>query len=219
MAAIAGALTLAVVWNRADASRHGGAALAMAAATALLVTPLFVPRSSLVARACWCALMVLGSIAGILVLAVPDWPWRALLLTGTTAFAWSMAIAWGASLGTGGRGEEAARWSALAVLLLMALAPVWAGPLLAQIGSDSGLARALLAANPLVAVSSAAGYDVLRSPWFYHHSVLGSLRLRYPGPGEIAVIDALLLLIPLLLPALTWRRGPGYPKTHLESLL
>jgi hypothetical protein len=221
IAGIAAALTLAVAWTRADASRHGGAAVAMAAATALLVTPLFVPRSSLIGRACWCALLVLGSMAGILVLAVPDWSWRALLLTVTTAFAWSMAIAWGASLGagTGVRGAEAARWSALAAALLLALAPVWAGPALAQLGSDSGLARALLAANPLVAVSSAAGYDVLRSPWFYRHAVLGSLRLRYPGPAEIAAIDAILLLIPVLVPALTSRRGPMYPRTHLESLL
>ena len=77
---------------------------------------------------------------------------------------------------------------------------------------------ALLAANPLVAISSAAGYDVLRSPWFYRHSVLGSLRLRYPGPAELAVIDAILLLLPLL-PALAWRRLTVYPKTHLETLL
>jgi len=141
-----------------------------------------------------------------------------LLLTGMTAFAWSMAIAWAATLGAGSAAESV-RWSALSVALLLALAPVWAGPALVEIGSDSGLARALLTANPLVAVSSAAGYDVLRNPWFYRHSVLGSLRLRYPGPAEIAVVDAILLLIPLLVAALNSRRGPVYPKTHLETLL
>jgi hypothetical protein len=222
-AAIAGALTLAIAWYRADAARHGGAALAMAAAAALLLTPLFAPRAAPIGRACWCALLVAACTVGALILAVPDWSWPALLLTAITAFAWSVAIAWAASLGTaaGGRADtgEAMRWAVLAVVLLLAFAPVWAGPALAQVGSDSRLARALLAANPLVAVSSAAGYDVLHSPWFYRHSVLGSLRLRYPGAAEIAVIDAILLLIPVLVPPLSARREPVYPKTHLETLL
>jgi hypothetical protein len=221
-AAIASALTLAVNWHRADAARHGGAALAMAAAAALLLTPLFAPRTPPVGRACWCALLVLASIGGALTLAAPDWSWPALLLTATTAFAWSTVMAWAAALGADGAGGgagESLRWSVLAVVLLLALAPLWAGPALVEIGSDSRLARALLAANPLVEVSSAAGYDVLRSPWFYRHSVLGSLRLRYPGPAEIALIDALLLLIPVLVPLRSWRRGPAYPKTHLETLL
>jgi hypothetical protein len=217
-AAVAGALTLAIAWHRSEAARHGAAALAMAGAAAILVTPLFAPRTSLIGRACWCALLVLGSMVGALVLGVADWAWPALLLTVTTAFAWSMTIGWAASLGAG-RAAESARWAALSIALLLALAPVWAGPALVQVGSDSGLARALMSANPLVAVSSAAGYDVLRNPWFYRHSVLGSLRLRYPGPAEIAVIDAILLLIPLLVAALNWRRGPLYPKTHLETLL
>ena len=222
-AAIAAALAVAIVWSRAEPSRHGTAALGIAAASALLVTPLFAPRDSPIRRAIWCALLVGAALAAGLVLAGPARPWPSVPLTATTAFAWSVAIGWAATLGAAagdGRSPgEASRWAVLAVGLLLALVPLWAGPALAQIGSDSALARGLLAINPMVAVASSAGYDVLRSPWFYRHSVLGSLRLRYPGAAETALIDLILIMIPVVVPALGSRRGPVYSKTHVETLL
>jgi len=59
-----------------------------------------------------------------------------------------------------------------------------------------GVPSVILGSSPLVHLASAAGYDLLRSPWFYGHSSLGALQVDYPGTGVIvfASVAAALLL-------------------------
>jgi len=103
----------------------------------------------------------------------------------------------------------------IAVLVCAAwfLLPVWLAPL-AVLFSDPGLVTDLIVAlNPLSAFAVALDVDYLRLPWFYEHSVLGSLRYDYPAwpvyAGSFAALAGLLSLP-------DWRRGESR-SAHTEQ--
>jgi len=83
--------------------------------------------------------------------------------------------------------REWARWLAATTLWLLAIAPLWLGPL-AALGAESGLERssAIVAASPLVHLGVAAGQDLLRTQWWYAHTSFGSLQFDYPSLAAIA---------------------------------
>jgi len=68
----------------------------------------------------------------------------------------------------------------ITALAALTLAPVWAGPLVELAGNPGWLRGLVIAASPLTALSVAIELDYLRTPWFYAHSALGSMRYDYP---------------------------------------
>lgn len=220
---------LIVLWAVLPEGRSfsGPAAAATAAAIAVVLAPLFVPRARPPTRALWCALLVLVAVGAGLALGRTGAAASRILLTMATAFAWIYAI--DAALGALTRARTSAddgqsrlataRCVLLSLVLLVSGAPVWLSPWLGELGSDSPLARGVLLASPLVQLSTAAGWDVLRSPWVYSHSVLGSLRFNYPALSAIAFIDATLCLGPYLAArASAWsRRLTSSPRVEISS--
>jgi hypothetical protein len=227
--ACASAAVLAVLWALGPEARSvsGPAGAATGALLAVVLAPLFVPCARPPERALWCALLVLLAVAAGLWFGRPGALAPRVLLTLATAFAWAYAIdAVLGALTRAGSGAAAAtlkpgtaRCVLLALVLLVTAAPVWLSPWLAQLGSDSPLARGVLLASPLVQLATAAGWDVLRSPWVYAHSVLGSLRFDYPSLSTLALIDATLCLAPSLASrASAWpRRFSSSPRVEISS--
>jgi hypothetical protein len=224
--ACAGAAVLVLLLALGPQARavSGAAGAATGALLAVVLAPLFVPRARPPERALWCALLGLFAVVAGLVLARPGALALRVLLTLATAFAWAYAI--DAALGAltrAGSGAAVqvgtARCALLAFVLLLTAAPVWLSPWLAPLGSDSPLARGVLLASPLVQLATAAGWDVLRSPWIYAHSVLGSLRFEYPSLRALALIDATLCLAPSLAArASAWpRRLTSSPRVEISS--
>ncbi|WP_405234313.1 hypothetical protein [Lentisalinibacter salinarum] len=68
----------------------------------------------------------------------------------------------------------------ITVFAALTLAPVWAGPLVELAGNPGWLRGLVIGASPLTALSVAIELDYLRTPWFYAHSALGSMRYDYP---------------------------------------
>jgi hypothetical protein len=75
---------------------------------------------------------------------------------------------------------------------------LWLSPLAILVKEPWRVSDAIVALSPLSAFAAALEFDYLRTPWFYEHSVLGSLRYEYPAwtvyAGLIAAILASLTL-------------------------
>jgi hypothetical protein len=172
-----------------------GAAL-VAVAVPTFLAPLFWPRAAggpLQPFAC-----ALGSLATAGLLALLSWlvmrkpiPVVSLALAGLVALgvlvvAGQCATVIDRVLGRFGASARVSRewalWTIMATLWLSAAAPLWLGPV-ADLGAgvNPALPTAVLACSPLVHLATAAGYDLLRSQWFYGHSSLGALQVEYPG--------------------------------------
>ncbi len=108
---------------------------------------------------------------------------ESLVLGGLTVSAMTLAVgglAW-LLLPLAGTPSGAIGW-VLAAGLALAAAPLWlAGP----IDRGAPLANALIAVNPLTALSLPAGLDYPRADWIYRRSPLGSLRYDYPSAGSL----------------------------------
>jgi len=80
----------------------------------------------------------------------------------------------------------------LSALVMAALAPVWAGPLVELLGNPEWLNRIVVYVSPLTTFAVALDVDYLRASWFYENSAIGSMRYHYPGlPGCIALLALL----------------------------
>jgi hypothetical protein len=89
--------------------------------------------------------------------------------------------------------EPARQFVAIGLVTLFAL-PIWLGPIAGAAGNPMLLTNLIVAASPLSALAVALDLDVLRTNWFYQHSVLGSLRYEYfSWLGYVALLVALVI--------------------------
>jgi hypothetical protein len=99
--------------------------------------------------------------------------------------------------------REWSYWTITAMLWILAATPLWLGPV-ADLAArtEPDVPTLILGASPLAHLASAAGCDLLRSPWFYGHSSLGALQVEYPPLATLLIAYAIagavlaLLLIP-----------------------
>jgi hypothetical protein len=83
-------------------------------------------------------------------------------------------------------GRRGARCIATVAIVAAACGPLWLGPLALRLGT-LGFTNAVVALSPLSYLAAACEWDYLRSPWFYLHSPVGSLRFAYPAFGTAAL--------------------------------
>ncbi len=160
----------------------------------------------------WSAACVLTTMAQVAALTLPRLDLRALLTAGSAtalmlvtglAAIRCTAVALRSDSDDEHFGLETGRWIVLGALLLVSLAPLWAGPM-AEVSLQRWPAAVdtVVAISPLTHLSVAAGNDLLRNEWMYAHSNLGSLQFSYPGLATLlvayGVAAAALLCIPLL---------------------
>jgi hypothetical protein len=81
-------------------------------------------------------------------------------------------------------------------------APVWLGPLVDVYQPDDNTINGIISVTPLTHFSVAAGYDYLRSEWFYQNTPFGSLHFSYPG---LISITAGYLLLVIFIQFMRWR--------------
>ncbi|MBS0366367.1 MAG: hypothetical protein JSR67_11170 [Proteobacteria bacterium] len=179
-------------------------ALTVSGATVIALTPVFWrPGTALVQLATWCLVVTVLAL-GLALIAAPVSA-AAVARTGLVVLLvaaivqaplWLLAVkaarVTAASCRAGG--QEAAigpgRILLMTVLLTLAAAPVWLGPTAAVLGEGSAAGAVALAVSPLVQLAVAADADLLRTPWFYSHSLLGSVRFSYPDYAYVVLGDA-----------------------------
>ena len=87
--------------------------------------------------------------------------------------------------------ERARQFVIIGLVVLFGL-PIWLGPIAEAAGNPMLLTNWIVAVSPLSAFAAALDLDVLRTNWFYQHSMLGSLRYEYlPWLGYVAVLGVL----------------------------
>jgi len=101
---------------------------------------------------------------------------------------------YGASLGT------------LTVVGVASTIPLWLGPAIDTPSAPPFLADGVVWASPLSCLSAVAGYDYLRSAWFYAHTPLGGLRYSLPDPFTTTLAYGVLGTV--LWIAAKWRGTP-----------
>lgn len=189
-----------------DLERRGPQALVavsmLDAAAALVVSPLVVlgarPRTAAAYGAAVFAITTAGAFAVAVQstrVAAVDVASARLLLAAIAALAG--AAAWLAS-----RVWRDVYDAAAVVYLAMVLAVggvVIAAPLLARLSNADTLIGALLAANPLVAMASATGFDVMRTEWLYRATPIGQRLFAYPSWYAAASLYAAAAAICLML--------------------
>jgi len=211
-AAMIGALTVAFGHSSLSAPESYTAAGALA----VLLAPLFVPVSPragaplrLIACAAAAALLVVS--AGFL-LAPRAIPVAGVAAVGAVTFA--IVLASSAALLLLSRSNlvrgraaalEAGRFALVGTIAFAGSAPLWLGPVASGSPGREAIADTLLAASPLIHLAVAAGADLLRSPWFYEHTSVGSLRFSYPQPW-LATLVYLMVAAALCIPALRYRQ-------------
>jgi hypothetical protein len=179
-------------------------ALTLSGATVITLTPLFWRASTAIGEiAGWCVAATLLAL-GLAQIAAPAPP-AALARTGLVVLLmvatvhaplWLLAVKASSVTGVSSRAGDSeamigpARIVLITMILTLAAAPVWLGPMAALLGEESGTGAVALAVSPLVQIAVAADADLLRTPWFYSHSVLGSVRFSYPAYASVALGDA-----------------------------
>jgi len=76
----------------------------------------------------------------------------------------------------------------ITVTSLLVAAPLWLGPVVESFAGAESLASWVLALSPFSYLAVLADFDFLRTSWFYEHSVLGSLRYRYPSAWMLTAL-------------------------------
>jgi hypothetical protein len=96
----------------------------------------------------------------------------------------------------------------LAMLMaVLVAAPIWLAPVVEATGNPAWLTNLAVAISPLSLIAVTVDVDLLRTPWFYENSAIGSLRYSYPSLP--ACLATLALLGGLLLFAAS--RGSRHP--------
>lgn len=194
------------VGGAAFGETHASAWRVWAAATLLLLAPLFWPGRGPAPWRRVLAWSLVGLGAGLVATLGFGPPGRwdavarvalqlgALLLLAHALCAWLEGP-------LGGAGSAGA-----AVAMLLALAgtlPVWAGPATMGVEGGGTALDTLLAASPLTHLAVASDNDLLRNPWLYENTPLGGLPAEYPAGTTLAAAYAAGLAA---LGALAWRR-------------
>jgi len=185
-----------------DLERRGSEALAalslLDVSAALVALPLLViGGAARSARSTVLAIFVLTS-AGI-------WTIDALStrVDGAVVYATRLLLASIAAMTVGAARLAAAVWrdvydAAGAVLTAVAAvtgAVVFAAPALTRLGDADTLIAGLLAANPLVAMAGAAGFDLLRTDLLYRITPVAQRFFEYPSWGFTALLYSIIALI------------------------
>ncbi len=103
-----------------------------------------------------------------------------------------------ALLAIAGRDNENARQFILVLFIALLAAPVYLAPIAELSGNLPWLTNAIVAMSPLSVFAVALDIDILRTSWFYEHSVLGSLRFSYPSWSTCVVTMSTLLSLTIL---------------------
>lgn len=178
--------------------------LTSASASCVLLAPLFWRQSRQPAElAAWCiAAALLGPVLtsiwvpvraiAVMRTALVAGSWIALTHAPLWARACCSAARCGAASGESRAAVDAMR--AVLVTLLSALGStlVWLDPLASSSSGSTLPATLTLAASPLVHLAVAADADLLRAPWLYASTALGSSRFEYPDLIAVAAADAAL---------------------------
>jgi hypothetical protein len=157
------------------------------ASAACLTGVLFAPIATVARNS---ALVTLLFVAAVFALPHIAIQWLPLLRLSVTLF---LVIAAALSLLQlfPNRAERARQFIVIGLAALFAL-PIWLGPIAEAAGNPMLLTNWIVAASPLSAFAVALDLDVLRTNWFYQHSMLGSLRYEYlPWLGYVAVLGVL----------------------------
>ncbi len=102
-----------------------------------------------------------------------------------------------------GEAQRARQFVVAGCIVLFAI-PVWLGPVAELTGNPPLLTNFIVAASPVSAFATALDFDILRTSWFYEHSVLGSLRYDYqPWWTYIAVLLVLATITLILKPGVS----------------
>jgi len=91
-------------------------------------------------------------------------------------------------------------------------APVWLGPLVDIYQPGDSTTNGIISITPLTHFSVAAGYDYLRSEWFYQNTPFGSLPFSYPS--LIAITTGYLLLVIFMQSMRWWLTHLIRPQKH-----
>jgi squalene-hopene/tetraprenyl-beta-curcumene cyclase len=203
-------------------------ALPAAAGAAVALAPLFWGGGGGLAElAAWC--VAAGSLGPLWAsVALPIFA-TAALRTAAVATAWIAlchAPLWAraqSGRGAAGAPESASRLepmrAALVIgLLLLGAAPAWLDPVASASAASRTAGALALDSSPLVHLAVATHADLLRAPWFYAVSTLGSSRFEYPGYASVLGADGLLALLAWLAAAV-WirRRAQTRPSHRLQS--
>ena len=79
--------------------------------------------------------------------------------------------------------------------------PIWLGPLVDIYQPGEHTTNGIISITPLTHFSVAAGYDYLRSEWFYQNTPFGSLPFSYPS---LVAITAGYLLLIIFMQSMRW---------------
>jgi hypothetical protein len=92
--------------------------------------------------------------------------------------------------------REIAGRSAAMALALMALLPLWLGPVAELLaGRATWTIDAVVGVSPLTHLAIASGNDLLRNLWFYQHTNLAALQFSYPSLATIGLSYASVCLV------------------------
>ncbi len=150
---------------------------AVANVAAILLAPVSVTQPPARAAATVSSLVTLAFLTVLMVLYGPAVPLASLLRLAVTV--WLMLFATLLVLQLLPGAVEHRRAALLTALVLLGAAPIWLGPVVEATGNPLLLTNLVVAVSPLSAIAVALDIDLLRSGWFYAHSVLGSLRYDY----------------------------------------
>jgi hypothetical protein len=144
---------------------------------AILLAPMSVMQSPARTAATGSSLVTLAFVAVLMVLYGPAVPLTSLLRLAVTV--WLMLFATLLMLQLLPGAAEHRRAALLTAFVVLGATPIWLGPVVEATGNPLLLTNLVVAVSPLCAISVALDIDLLRSGWFYTHSVLGSLRYDY----------------------------------------
>ncbi len=178
------AVSCAAAFVLLDLSGGAAARLVALASLVLIAAPLCWPAAAPArALAPWSVALGLGTAAAGIALGVA--PTQAARVAVVLAL---LLLASHAALVAAGPAGDTGRLALVALLAALGFGPVWLGPAAAAAG-DGALRDAILAASPLVHLAVAADADLLRTTWFYAHTLLGSVRFDYPPLAAVVGAD------------------------------
>ena len=188
-----------------------GTTLTMTSATVALLSPLFWRATDRIGEVMgWCAGCVVLAL-GLACTAAPS----AGQLCRTAIILFALLSIVHAPLWYFNRQHEAARAVLATALTALGALPLWLGPVAAARGGESAVGGLALLCSPLVHLAAAADSDLLRIPWFYSHTVLGSMRFEYPDSVATAICDGTLGLVTWI--AVSWAARVFKPQALIQT--